>query len=179
MAYEKQTWKNDSAPYIDAAHLNHMEDGIDGALPKSGGTMTGSLILKGSPTEDLETATKEYVDNKIVFIRDSTSFPSSYTGGSYYAGKIPIDDFSFDKYVIFMLYEINNDEEADYKYFAYLPVQPGKQYYVGGSYTHRYTRIDPDGKVYHKLTGDLDGNLSCGVQMIIFPVSSQINKLRR
>ena len=41
MAYEKQEWKNDSAPYIDAANLNRMEDGIDGALPKSGGTITG------------------------------------------------------------------------------------------------------------------------------------------
>ena len=34
------------------------------ALPKSGGTMTGSLILKSDPTADKEAATKKYVDDK-------------------------------------------------------------------------------------------------------------------
>lgn len=34
------------------------------ALPKSGGTMTGSLILKSDPTSDKEAATKKYVDDK-------------------------------------------------------------------------------------------------------------------
>lgn len=37
----------------------------DAALPLAGGTMTGSLILKGDPTEDLEAATKQYVDNQV------------------------------------------------------------------------------------------------------------------
>lgn len=37
-----------------------------GALPISGGTMTGSLVLKGDPAEDLEAATKQYVDNHTV-----------------------------------------------------------------------------------------------------------------
>lgn len=32
------------------------------ALPKSGGTMTGSLTLSGDPTADLQAATKKYVD---------------------------------------------------------------------------------------------------------------------
>ena len=36
-----------------------------GALPLSGGTMTGSLKLKGDPTESLEAATKAYVDRQI------------------------------------------------------------------------------------------------------------------
>ena len=36
----------------------------DNALPKSGGTMTGSLILKSDPTADKEAATKKYVDDK-------------------------------------------------------------------------------------------------------------------
>lgn len=31
-------------------------------LDKSGGTMTGSLILAGDPTQALEAATKQYVD---------------------------------------------------------------------------------------------------------------------
>lgn len=33
------------------------------ALPKSGGTMTGNLVLKGNPTANLQAATKQYVDN--------------------------------------------------------------------------------------------------------------------
>ena len=46
-------------------------DGVDqtarniatAALPKSGGVMTGTLILKGDPAADLEAATKQYVDD--------------------------------------------------------------------------------------------------------------------
>ena len=34
-----------------------------GALPISGGTMTGPLTLSGDPAEDLQAATKQYVDN--------------------------------------------------------------------------------------------------------------------
>lgn len=34
----------------------------DAALPKSGGTMTGNLILNGAPTADNQAATKKYVD---------------------------------------------------------------------------------------------------------------------
>ena len=48
----------------------HSKDGADpitsesiGALPLSGGTMTGPLVLSGDPAEDLEAATKQYVDN--------------------------------------------------------------------------------------------------------------------
>lgn len=33
------------------------------ALPKSGGTLTGNLTLKGDPTSNLHAATKQYVDN--------------------------------------------------------------------------------------------------------------------
>lgn len=48
----------------------HSKDGADpitpesiGALSLSGGTMTGSLVLSDDPAEDLEAATKQYVDN--------------------------------------------------------------------------------------------------------------------
>lgn len=34
-------------------------------LPKSGGTLTGNLTLKGDPTNKLHAATKQYVDNKV------------------------------------------------------------------------------------------------------------------
>lgn len=49
----------------------HSKDGADpitpesiGALSLSGGTMTGPLALSGDPAEDLEAATKQYVDNR-------------------------------------------------------------------------------------------------------------------
>lgn len=35
----------------------------NGALPKNGGTMTGALTLAGAPTQDLQAATKRYVDD--------------------------------------------------------------------------------------------------------------------
>ena len=35
----------------------------NGALQKSGGTMTGNLILNAAPTSDLQAATKKYVDD--------------------------------------------------------------------------------------------------------------------
>lgn len=40
-------------------------DLANNALPKSGGTMTGDLTLRGDPTSNLHAATKQYVDNAI------------------------------------------------------------------------------------------------------------------
>ena len=36
------------------------------ALPKTGGTMTGSLVLNAAPTADLEAANKKYVDDTVL-----------------------------------------------------------------------------------------------------------------
>lgn len=36
---------------------------VNGALQTTGGTMTGALILNGSPSKNLQAATKQYVDN--------------------------------------------------------------------------------------------------------------------
>jgi len=44
----------------DAINLSTLDTNF---LRKSGGTMTGSLILKGAPAQDLEAATKKYVDD--------------------------------------------------------------------------------------------------------------------
>lgn len=41
---------------------NAAKNTADAALPKSGGTMTGPLILSGAPTADNQAATKAYVD---------------------------------------------------------------------------------------------------------------------
>lgn len=43
--------------------VNTVKTIAEGALPKSGGTMTGNLILNGAPTSDLQAATKKYVDD--------------------------------------------------------------------------------------------------------------------
>lgn len=45
----------------------------NGALPKSGGTMTGNLILNAAPTSDLQAATKKYVDDAKIVITKFTS----------------------------------------------------------------------------------------------------------
>ena len=42
---------------------------LDGYLPKSGGTMTGALTLKGEPTAYLHAATKKYVDDSTTNIK--------------------------------------------------------------------------------------------------------------
>lgn len=42
--------------------LDTAVDKANAALPKNGGTMTGSLILIGNPSENLEAAPKQYVD---------------------------------------------------------------------------------------------------------------------
>ena len=34
-------------------------------LPLAGGTMTGKLKLSGAPTEDMDAATKKYVDDSV------------------------------------------------------------------------------------------------------------------
>lgn len=41
-------------------------DLANAALPKAGGTMTGALTLAADPTADLEAATKQYVDGKVL-----------------------------------------------------------------------------------------------------------------
>lgn len=46
-----QEWKTSAEPLL------------SGALQKSGGTMTGNLILNANPTQNMQAATKEYVDN--------------------------------------------------------------------------------------------------------------------
>lgn len=43
--------------------VNNVKATAEGALPKSGGTMTGNLILNAAPTSDLQAATKKYVDD--------------------------------------------------------------------------------------------------------------------
>lgn len=50
---------------------------LENYLPKSGGTMTGALTLKGKPTADLQAATKKYVDDKAPLIIGSSTLTDS------------------------------------------------------------------------------------------------------
>ena len=52
---------------------------LENYLPKSGGTLTGALTLKGAPTADLQAATKKYVDDKAPLIIDASSITSMET----------------------------------------------------------------------------------------------------
>ena len=68
-------WKTDRDPLI------------QGALQKSGGTMTGGLILNADPTQNLQAATKQYVDNnfinKIEFVEQVSVYMSDATSNTY------------------------------------------------------------------------------------------------
>lgn len=59
--------------------VNNVKTAAEGALPKSGGTMTGNLILNAAPTGDLQAATKKYVDDQFSVIPLT---PSSMWAGS-------------------------------------------------------------------------------------------------
>ena len=66
MGYTKTIWNDDNIPFIDARHLNHMEDGILNAVCKDGDTMVGKLILNGNtPIDENEAVTKSYVEQYI------------------------------------------------------------------------------------------------------------------
>lgn len=47
-------------------------------LPLSGGTMTGKLKLSGAPTEDMDAATKKYVDDELAKKGDGDMKASTY-----------------------------------------------------------------------------------------------------
>ena len=47
----------------DAVNKNSLNGTLASYLKKTGGTLTGALILSGAPTEDLQAATKKYVDD--------------------------------------------------------------------------------------------------------------------
>ena len=54
--------KNKDAGSKKLATEEYVDNSIDAVLPKTGGTMTGALTLAADPANDLEAATKQYVD---------------------------------------------------------------------------------------------------------------------
>ena len=66
------------------------------ALPKSGGTMTGALVLSGAPTVPNGAATKQYVDAQKV--QTASSLPTSgtaLTGDRIYVVSATVNTYSF------------------------------------------------------------------------------------
>ena len=66
------------------------------ALPKSGGTMTGALVLSGDPTVPNGAATKQYVDAQKV--QTASSLPTSstaLTGDRIYVVSATVNTYSF------------------------------------------------------------------------------------
>ena len=66
------------------------------ALPKSGGTMTGVLVLSGAPTVPNGAATKQYVDAQKV--QTASSLPTSgtaLTGDRIYVVSATVNTYSF------------------------------------------------------------------------------------
>ena len=58
--------KTDLDSYATESEVNTK---LESYLPKSGGTLTGALTLKGEPTADLQAATKKYVDDSAKSIK--------------------------------------------------------------------------------------------------------------
>ena len=65
---------NDGLSYL---WTNKIKPLIAKYLPLTGGTLTGKLKLSGAPTEDMEAATKKYVDDSVA---GAASGPPQYTG---------------------------------------------------------------------------------------------------
>ena len=66
------------------------------ALPKSGGTMTGALILRGNPTTANEAATKQYVDTqKAQIVSSLPASGTALTGDRIYVVSATVNTYSF------------------------------------------------------------------------------------
>jgi hypothetical protein len=79
---------NPSAPTASAgtstrqiATTAFVSNAVSGKLDKSGGTMTGALVLSGAPTADLNPATKKYVDDICGDIETALSTINTSLGG--------------------------------------------------------------------------------------------------
>ena len=96
MAYTRVGWKDkedasftEDSPSLYAENLNKMEDGIEASVCRSGDKMTGILKLHSDPTEADDAATKNYVDNNVLFITAAYNTGTGNTPVSIVLGKVP------------------------------------------------------------------------------------------
>lgn len=144
-------WNNNnesgSSPPISAENLKHMEDGIKGSLQKNGGVMTGSLTLADNPENNMDAATKQYVDTNI----KQVAFGSfTWVDENTSVGKIP--DFDSGKYTVAIVNQGSNDGFTTSR-FTLIPLNTWVQYGtqdVAENYGY-YIKIDSTtGSVYLK-----------------------------
>ena len=96
MAYTRVGWKDkedasftEDSPSLCAENLNKMEDGIEASVCRSGDKMTGILKLHSDPTEADDAATKNYVDNNVLFITAAYNTGTGDTPTTIVLGKVP------------------------------------------------------------------------------------------
>ena len=81
-AQEAKITKNTTDIQALTEQLANVSGVANAALPKNGGTMTGALTLAGAPTQDLQAATKKYVDDHASSLGVKDSKLVFATGGS-------------------------------------------------------------------------------------------------
>lgn len=121
----------------------------DAALPKSGGTMTGKLILSGHPTETDQAVTKYYVDYRICWTNTVNMSPCDENDNSL--GSVRVNITSVGNIGSFFIATV-------------IPVTSGVAYYriITGPFFPPYTR----------MTGNISDGDICG---IVFEMGSDNN----
>ena len=79
-------------------------------LPKSGGTMTGNLILNANPTANLGAATKQYVDSKVNDVKTALTpvFGDLAKDGWFKLGDMSLDSAIEDAYKGFVYNDLHS-----------------------------------------------------------------------
>ena len=79
-------------------------------LPKSGGTMTGNLILNANPTANLGAATKQYVDSKVNDVKTALTpvFGDLAKDGWFKLGDMSLDSAIEDAYKRFVYNDLHS-----------------------------------------------------------------------
>lgn len=134
-------------------------------LPKSGGTMTGGLILKGNPTETNEAATKGYVDNSVRCFKGGVTFEAK---GTIVLGKIP--NYDSTRYSILAKGNLWGEGLSSPVYMPLSPTETAMLWERDNAKT-AYVSIDTDGNVSVTLDYFASSwtNKSYDIELIITP----------
>ena len=99
-AQEAKITKNTTDIQALTEQLADVSGVANAALPKNGGTMTGPLTLAGAPTQDLQAATKKYVDDKTLSVRTAYSCNDAVAGSlTNNVTTASLFSFNYNKYV--------------------------------------------------------------------------------
>ena len=99
-AQEAKITKNTTDIQALTEQLADVSGVANAALPKNGGTMTGPLTLAGAPTQDLQAATKKYVDDKTRSVRTAYSCNDAVAGSlTNNVTTASLFSFNYNKYV--------------------------------------------------------------------------------